>query len=80
MLSMSPKYIYNVYALHVSAAQGHLQATHLFKESTALFTLPIVLLKYVVVIINFVLQDVYSSYQMYSLSRNTNQHKTHTTK
>jgi hypothetical protein len=33
--------------------RGHLQATHFFKESTALCTLSIVLLKYVV-IINFV--------------------------
>jgi hypothetical protein len=39
--------------LHVLAAQGHLQATHIFKESTALCTLSIVLLQYVVVIINF---------------------------
>jgi Ca2+/Na+ antiporter len=46
-------YTLYVCALHVSAAQGHLQATHLFKESTALCTLSIVLLKYSIVIINF---------------------------
>jgi hypothetical protein len=38
--------------LHVSATQGHLQAVHFFKESTALCTLSIVLLKDVI-IINF---------------------------
>jgi hypothetical protein len=32
---------------------NHLQATHLFKESTALSTFSIVLLKHVVVIINY---------------------------
>jgi hypothetical protein len=46
-------YTFYVYALHVSAAQGHLQAAHLFKKSTALCTLSIVLLKYLVVIIKF---------------------------
>jgi hypothetical protein len=46
-------YIIYIYALHVSAAQGHLQATHLFKEFTALCTLSVGLLKYVIIIINF---------------------------
>jgi hypothetical protein len=46
-------YTFFVFALNVSATQSHLQATHLFKESTALCALSIVLLKYVVVIINF---------------------------
>jgi hypothetical protein len=58
-------YIFYVHALHVSAAQGHLQATHLFTESIALCTLSIVLLQHVVVIINFGVMDVYSSYLMY---------------
>jgi hypothetical protein len=55
MCFKSLKYIiaFYVYALHVLAAQGHLLGTHLFKESTALCTLPIVLLHYVVAIINF---------------------------
>jgi hypothetical protein len=46
-------YTFYFYALYVSATQGHLQATHLFKISTALCTVSNVLLKYVVVIINF---------------------------
>jgi hypothetical protein len=41
------------YALHALATQGHLPATHFLKESTALCSLLIVFLKYVVIIINF---------------------------
>jgi hypothetical protein len=36
--SLKYMYIHSVFMLHVSATQGHLQATH-FKESTALCTL-----------------------------------------
>jgi hypothetical protein len=42
-----------MFMLYMFRPHGHPQATHLFKESTALCTLLVVLLKYVIIFINF---------------------------
>jgi hypothetical protein len=59
-------YVHLVFMLHVSAAQGHLQATHFLRSLLHCALGQIILLRHVIiVIINFDAVGCFSSYLLY---------------
>jgi hypothetical protein len=65
MFKMALKYVHSVFMLHVSATQGHLQATRLLKEFTALCNWSNSTLKAHRVIINFDVVGCFASDLLY---------------
>jgi hypothetical protein len=63
---MSLTYVHSMFMIHVSAAQGHLQATHFLRSLLHCALGQIVLLRHVVVVIlTFDVIGCFSSYLLY---------------